>query len=542
MTESTRDAEFLELQNRLEEAEETLRAIRDGEVDALVVDGPDGERIFTLQGADHSYRAIIEAMQQGAVSLTGDGTVLFCNRCFSDMVKKPQEKVIGASIFSVVPTSQRATFESIFSQGLQGRSQGELQFRATDGTLLPVFVVLSPLSLPDAEAICMVVTDLTEQKQHRDLQDSDRRKTEFLATLGHELRNPLAPIRTGLEVMKLAHGDLVIIEEVRSMMERQVRQMVRLIDDLLDVSRITQGKMVLRASRVDLAEIIQSAVEATRSFIDEANHELTVSLPHQSIFLNADPTRLAQVFSNLLNNSAKYTPKGGRISLSCQRHDSDVVVSVRDNGLGIPANMLDDIFKMFTQIDRAVEEGYTGLGVGLTLVKRLIEMHGGIIEVRSDGAGQGSEFIVRLPILSEVAVTKTVQEPRIVTRSLRILVADDNKAAAIMLSMVVKMLGNDVRTAHDGDQAINVASEFLPEVVLMDLGMPKMNGYEAARHIRQQAWGKDVLLVALTGWGQDEDKERTRQAGFDHHLIKPAEPATIEKLLASANLSRSDGK
>ncbi len=386
-----------------------------------------------------------------------------------------------------------------------------------------------------------VMRDQTERKQLEeelrqyaaDVSEADRRKTEFLATLGHELRNPLAPIRTGIEILKTVKDDAETIQDVLSTMERQVQQMVRLIDDLLDISRITQGKMVLRTCRVDLSEVIRSAVEAARPFIDEANHKLTSRLPAQPIYLLADPNRLAQVLSNLLNNSAKYTPDGGRIDLICDREDGEAVVTVRDNGLGIPADMLDKIFEMFTQIERPLEEGYTGLGIGLTLVKRLVEMHGGSVEVLSGGAGKGSEFSVRLPIQVGVVGNEVLQGNPTVTPKLRILVVDDNKDAAAMLKMIVKMLGNEVRTAHDGQQAIEIAADFLPDVVLMDLGMPRMDGYEAASNLRKQAWGKQMLLVALTGWGQDEDRDRTSKAGFDHHLVKPAEPEVLRQLLAN---------
>ena len=376
------------------------------------------------------------------------------------------------------------------------------------------------------------------------LSEADRRKDEFLATLAHELRNPLAPIRTGLEVMKLAKDDPATIEEIRCTMERQTNQLVMLVDDLLDVSRISKGKLELRKCRVKLADVVQSAVEASRPFIVEFNHELTVAIPEQPIFLDADPNRLAQVLSNLLNNSTKYTPEGGRIRLSSEQQGSDVVISVEDNGLGIPSTMLERIFEMFAQIDRPHEKGYTGLGIGLSLVKSLVEMHAGRIEVYSEGTGKGSVFSVRLPILHEpsgedCAPSHSDRSPQKSTNKRKVLVVDDNKAAATMLSMVVRMLGNDVRKAHDGKEGIEVAEEFMPDVILMDIGMPKMNGYDAARHIRRQPWSNGMMLVALTGWGQEEDKIKTKDAGFDHHLVKPAEPAAIQNLLNNFTKERA---
>jgi CheY-like chemotaxis protein len=299
---------------------------------------------------------------------------------------------------------------------------------------------------------------------------------------------------------------------------------------------ITSGKLELRKCQVKLSEVLRSAVEASMPFIDEAGHELTVAFPEVSVYLLADPHRLAQVVSNLLNNAAKYTPEGGHIWLNVEQQGSDVEISVRDNGIGIPFEMHSRIFEMFAQIDRPKEKGYTGLGIGLTLVKSLVDMHGGVIEVRSEGTNQGSEFSVRLPVLVETPVDQQPlnQSPERATVKPRrkVLVVDDNKDAAVVLSVVVKMLGNEVKLASDGEEAIQVAAEFLPDLVLMDIGMPKMNGYEAARHIRQQPWGQKMMFVALTGWGQDEDKQRTKDAGFDFHLVKPVEPSELQRLLA----------
>jgi CheY-like chemotaxis protein len=321
-------------------------------------------------------------------------------------------------------------------------------------------------------------------------------------------------------------------------MERQTQQLVRLVDDLLDVSRITRGKLELRKSTVKLPDVIQSAVEASRPFIDDAAHELTVDVPEHTIYLNADPHRLAQVISNLLNNAAKYTPPRGQIRLSVERQGSDVLLSIRDTGIGIPADMWDRIFEAFTQIEHS-ERGHIGQGIGLTLAKAIVEMHDGRVEVRSEGENRGSEFQVRLPILVEVPAPKpqTTEIPALAgNKQRRVLVVDDNQAAAEMLCLMVKMFGDDVRTAGDGHEATVVADEFRPHFVLMDLGMSRMDGFEAARHIRQRPWGKDVLLVALTGWGQEGDKRRTREAGFDYHLVKPAEPSELQRLLARSNV------
>ena len=415
--------------------------------------------------------------------------------------------------------------------------------------------IVQPRFAPDGsvEGVMTFAYNITEQVRAREalreneerfrtlaekLAQSDRRKDAFLATLAHELRNPLAPISTGLEVMKMLRNDPARLEEVRGMMARQTRQLVTLIDDLMDVSRITRGKLQLRKGRVSLEEVVQSAVEAARPLIDEANHELTVELPDEPVFLEADPNRLPQVFSNLLGNSARYTPEGGRIALRAKRIGDEVLVSVEDTGIGIPADKVDEIFEMFGQIEHPLQRAAPGLGLGLTLVRSLLEMHGGSIEVSSPGIGKGSVFTARLPILPSTTAAKSQDrrhavEPDFETKR-RVLVVDDNKAAAKMLGMAVRMFGNQVRIAHDGQEAIEAAAEFRPDAVLMDIGMPRMNGYEAARYIRRQPWGRDMLLVALTGWGQDEDKRRTREAGFDYHLVKPAEPSELQQLLESS--------
>ncbi len=368
------------------------------------------------------------------------------------------------------------------------------------------------------------------------LRDADRRKDEFLATLAHELRNPLAPLRNGLQVMKLAAGNAEAVEQARSLMERQMAVMVRLIDDLLDVSRITRGKLPLRRERVDLASVVQSAVEGSRPLIETSAHRLTVSLPPEPIYLDADPTRLAQVFANLLTNAAKYTDKAGHIWLTAGRHEGEVVVSVRDTGIGIAAEHLPRLFEMFSQVAPALERSQGGLGIGLSLVKGLVEMHGGRIEARSEGPGKGSEFVVRLPVAGDVPAPETPApgsgERATARPRRRILLADDNRDAADSLAMMLRLAGHEVHATHDGQEAVEAAEWFRPDVALLDLGMPRMNGFEAARRIREQPWGRSVILVAITGWGQDEDKRRASEAGFDHHLTKPVDPAALEKLLA----------
>ncbi|HEV8256648.1 MAG TPA: ATP-binding protein [Casimicrobiaceae bacterium] len=367
------------------------------------------------------------------------------------------------------------------------------------------------------------------------LRDTDRRKDEFLATLAHELRNPLAPIRNALQIMRLTGNDKAAVEQARIMMDRQLGQMVRLIDDLLDVSRITRGKLELRKERVELAAVIKNAVDTARPHIEASGHELFVSLPTQPVYLDADPVRLAQVFSNLLNNAAKYMERGGKIWLAAERRGNLVDVTVRDTGIGIPPEALSSIFEMFAQVDISLEKAHGGLGIGLTLVKRLVEMHGGSVEARSAGVGRGAEFTAHLPVLAESPPSHAESEDddrRPSAVKCRILVADDNGDAAESMGMMLRLMGNEVRTVRDGMEAVEEAAAFRPDVILLDIGMPRLNGYDAARRIREQRWGKGMFLVALTGWGQDEDKRRATEAGFDLHFTKPVNPADLEQLVA----------
>jgi CheY-like chemotaxis protein/two-component sensor histidine kinase len=368
------------------------------------------------------------------------------------------------------------------------------------------------------------------------LREADRRKDRFLATLAHELRNPLAPIRTGLALLKSSNSDPQTLDEVGTVMERQMTQMVRLIDDLLDVSRINTGKLRLRTERLELTALLQSVVEQARPSIEAAGHELIVSMPARTILLEGDFIRLTQVFANLLANAAKYTDRGGRIELAAERNANTVTVRVRDTGIGIPNEMLGRLFEMFVQVEESMERSKGGLGVGLWLVKSLVDLHGGTIEARSDGPGKGSEFVVRLPAAEQVpspAARQTVTGspmPSVGTKR-RMLIVDDNVDSANMLRMNMRMLGHDVRTAHDGEAALAAAAEYRPEIMLLDIGLPKMNGYDVARHIREHAWGRDIALIALTGWGQEDDRRLAKEAGFDHHLVKPVDIELLKTLI-----------
>ena len=387
-----------------------------------------------------------------------------------------------------------------------------------------------------------VSQDVTERKQladdlrrlAADLAEADQRKNEFLATLAHELRNPLAPMSNMLEVVKHSGDDREVLKRAHDTIERQLGQMVRLVDDLLDLNRITYDRLELRRSEVELSSVIQQAVEVACPLIDAAGHDLTVELPDEPIYLNADRARLAQVFGNLLNNSSKYTRPNGRISVSAKRVDDEVVVTVKDNGAGIPQDKLDSIFDMFMQVDLTAERSQGGLGIGLTLVKRLAEMHGGSIEARSAGEGQGSEFIVRLPVLSKASVAAQ-PEPAAAEPSpeRRILIVDDNVDAADSLAMLLEITGNKTYMAHDGVEAVEAIEEHRPEVVLLDIGLPRLTGHEVCRQVRQQPWGKEIVMIALTGWGQEDDRRKSEEAGFNGHLVKPVDYDKLLELLSS---------
>ncbi len=370
---------------------------------------------------------------------------------------------------------------------------------------------------------------------YEQVREQDRRKDEFLATLAHELRNPLAPIRTGLTVLKLVKSP-EDMNAAREMMERQVGHMVRLIDDLLDVSRITRGKVELKPERVDIRDVIDAALEVTRPIVEANHHELIIAPIDQALPIHADPTRIAQVISNLLNNAAKYTPRGGRIELTVVRDGASVEISVRDNGLGIAPEMLHKVFEMFTQVGRTIDQAQGGLGIGLALVTRLVEMHGGTVTAESEGHGKGSLPLAESPIKAEVAgqgdATPAAPTPR------RILVVDDNVDGAKSLSLLLQLAGHTTSIAYSGPTALERAHSFAPEVVFLDIGLPGMNGYEVARRLRAELHGAALTLVALTGWGTDDDRKRAHEAGFDHHLTKPVDAALVHALLSDMSAAR----
>lgn len=375
------------------------------------------------------------------------------------------------------------------------------------------------------------------------MREGDRRKDEFLATLAHELRDPLAPLGNVLELIKRADGRSDLLQQASDTMERQLGHLVQLVDDLLDMSRITRNRLDLRKRRVELSSAIHQAVDVARPMVASAGHKLHITLPAGPIYLNADPVRLAQVFGNLLTNACKYTESGGQIWLSVELQDDEAVIKIRDTGIGIPKDRLATVFEMFSQLPAARELSQGGLGIGLTLVKRLVSMHGGTVHASSGGTGQGTEFVLRLPVLIDPSQTKPTaarDEAPVVTER-RILIVDDNRDSAASLAMLLNSGGNTTRQAYDGLEALEVAEQFRPDVVLLDIGLPKLNGFEVCRLIRAQEWGTDMTIVAVSGWGQDEDRRKSREVGFDHHMVKPVDYYTLIKLLARPTEARLSG-
>ncbi|WP_162672245.1 PAS domain S-box protein [Gemmata massiliana] len=493
-----------------------------------------------LRASEAEFRATFEGAGVGkaqADPLTGRLTRVNPKLC--ELLGYTAGELVGMTIRDLTHPDERADSDARFRAlvaGAVGEYAVEKRYLRKGGEAVWVRVTATIVRAPDGAPVLAsaIIEDVTARTQaEAALKEADRKKDEFIALLAHELRNPLAPIRNGLQVIRLSQ-DRAARERSQAMMDRQLAHMVRLIDDLLDVSRITRNKMELRRARVELAEVLGSAVETARPALDAAGHELIVSLPPRPVHLDADLTRLSQVFSNLLANSAKYTPRGGRVWLSAGRSGAGVEVTVRDTGIGIPADALPTIFDMFSQVDRSIERSTGGLGIGLALVKGLVEMHGGTVTAASDGPGRGSAFVVTLPVRTDAAAPGPAHghPPQNSAPGRRVLVVDDNRDGADSLAEALRLLGHEVATAHDGLEAVAQAERFRPDVVLMDIGMPKLNGLDATRRIREQPWGREMTVVALTGWGQESDRERTRAAGCDAHLVKPVNLPDLLRVLA----------
>jgi PAS domain S-box-containing protein len=474
-------------------------------------------------------------LANGTVSASGDMEVRFGH---------PDGVSTGAraTFADRVHPADRARVQRAVEAAIENREAFDIDFRVQlpDGSVRWVNCKGSPAydAAGNPERVYGVNVDITERKAAEEaLREADRRKNEFLATLAHELRNPLVPIRNAVEIVRHRITLDPTVQRACDLLDRQVQHLVRLIDDLLDVSRISRGKLQLRRERVALGAVLEQALEVARPLIEGAGHDLVVSLSAGPVFLDADPVRLAQVFENLLDNAAKFTERGGHIRLGTARDGTEVAVSVEDSGAGIAPEHLSAVFDMFAQLPAAPERVRTGLGIGLALTRGLVEMHGGRIEAHSEGPGKGSRFTVRLPVAAAVSTPLpdgpvTAPTPR--AGGCRILVVDDHPDVRESLAMLLELQGHEVAIACDGVEAVEAAERWHPDLVLLDLGMPRLDGYGACRRIREQAWGKDLTVIALTGWGQEGDRSQTAEAGFDDHLVKPVAPATLLEIVAKS--------
>ena len=532
---------------------------RDGSIADVLIDSSvlfeDGEfihtRCFTRDATSQRQAerdqarlaAIVNSSSDAIISMTLEGTVVSWNSAAERMFGYTAGEIVGRSIEVLIPGDRLHEEKRILSR-LRG---GDLvdhfdTVRVTkDNRRVDVSLTVSPVRDSGGRIIGVskVSRDITERKASEEaLAAAHHRKDEFLAILSHELRNPLAPIANMVAVMKRARNDPEATESARQTIERQLVSLVRLVDDLMDVSRITRNTLELRREPVDLGSLIHQAVETSRPHAANLGHDLRVTLPAVPVHVNADPVRLAQVFSNLLNNACKYTDPHGSITISAERDVDTAVVRVRDSGIGIPGDQLDLIFEMFTQVDPRHERTQAGLGIGLTLVRQLVAMHGGTVRAARGGAGKGSEFVVRLPALGVPPAAATTPVPPRVGRDLgrSVLIVDDNLDACESLSMLLQLAGATTRIATDGVEALAEAERFRPDIVLLDIGLPRLDGYEVARRLRAAPWSEGMIIVALTGWGQDSDRRRSREAGFSAHLVKPVDFDQLIELLDSLSV------
>ena len=490
--------------------------------------------------------AIVDSSDDAIVSKTLEGRILSWNRGAARIFGYQAHEVIGKPITIIIPPELHAEEREILAKLRRGERVDHFDTErvSKDGRRIAISLTVSPVRAADGTVIAAskVARDISERKlaeqklrqSEEALRLADRRKDEFLALLAHELRNPLAPIRYALAANKKPGRTPEQTRQAEEIIERQVTHMSRLLDDLLEVSRITRGRLELKKTRAELTSVIGAAIETARPMLDEKQHTLALDLPTRAVQLEADVVRLAQVFSNLLINAAKYTDPGGHIQLRAAQEGASVVVSVSDNGIGIPQDLLPRVFNMFFQSRAALGRAEGGLGVGLSLVRGLVALHGGRVEAHSAGAGRGSEFIVRLPLGAVVpdTVDAGVEAEQIsADTGLKILVVDDNRDAADTCAMLLEASGHHVQTAYTARQALELARAFRPHALLLDIGLPDVDGYMLAEHVRAAPWGRNAVLVAVTGWGQEQDRQRAVAAGFDRHLVKPISAETVENLL-----------
>jgi PAS domain S-box-containing protein len=526
----------LEEEFRRNDAESAVAAISTGDIDAVVVGG---EQVILVADADRSYRDLVERIGQGAVSLTQRGEVLYANEPLATMLGLRREDVLGRDFLALVEDGA-ARLQAFLADPTPERGAMELTLRRKGGE--PVPVAVSAEVVPGCDiAATLVLTDLTERRRHVKIQEETRRKDEFLAVLAHELRNPLASIRTCVQILESSKALTGHDRQAVSIIGRQGATLVRLVDDLLDVHRLNQGKIVVRREPLAVREIVDDAVDAARPYLTARRLRLEVRLPEQPLHVEGDKVRLVQVLLNLLSNAAKFTPPEGLVCVDVEQaaaragRQPGARISVTDNGCGIEAAQLESIFEPYVQLGAAGEAHASGLGLGLSVARRLVELHGGTIRAESAGSGRGSRFVLELPTCEACSADSRAAPGAAPAESggrLRVLIADDNRDAAESLAMLVRLSGHDVRTVHDGREALTTGESFLPNIVFLDIGMPVLDGYDTARSWRAAPWGDGSKLYALTGYGQGEDRQRrSREAGFDGHFVKPIDPDHVLKLL-----------
>jgi PAS domain S-box-containing protein len=534
----------LTAREHMEEAQHTLEAIRNADIDGVVIGG---EELVLLRGAHRPYAAMVDRMHQGALTVSADTEVLYANDRFISMVGIARERVLGRRLDSFFLPSDRATLQHILEQARVASAQGELSVARPDGSALPVLVTGVPVE--DAAAVNLILTDLTEQRRYRAIENAGRHKDEFLAVLAHELRNPLAPIRHAVQVLQSTPELAANARQVVDIIARQSATLARLIDDLIDINRLNQGKIRLEKRPLDVKAVIESAVEAVRPLLQERRHTLDVELPPEAVHVEGDAVRLSQVILNLLSNAAKYTPQGGQVRVVLRQEggsasDARAVIRVMDTGIGIPENLLREIFEPYVQVSSPSLSGQGGLGLGLTVARRLVEMHHGSVTAHRRASGEGSEFVVELPLCAARPLADGVNDdtgPAAAASGLRILIADDNTDSARSLAMILSLSGHATKTASDGIEALRVAEEFRPQIALLDIGMPNLDGYATARKLRARPWAQQLALFALTGWGQPEDERRALDAGFNAHVVKPLDPHKLERLVEAVHRELHEG-
>src|SRR2546421_10372873 len=499
------------------------------------------------QAAQALLAAIVESSDDAIISKTLEGVITSWNRGAQLLFGYTPEEAIGRSITLIIPPDLQSEEAVILSRLRRGEriEHFETVRRAKDGRLIPISLSISRVRDATGRIIgaSKVARDITDQKEsQRRLEEADRRKDEFLALLAHELRNPLGPIRHAVKILRAKTPSTSELQWATNIIDRQAEHMTRLVEDLLDVSRITRGTIELRRERIDIGSVVKAAVESIAALRDKARHQIEIQLPGEPLYVDGDPTRLTQVVTNLLDNAVKFTDPGGQITVTASREGDSAVIEVSDTGIGIPPELLTRIFDMFTQADVPVERSQGGLGVGLALVERLVKLHGGSVSAHSEGPGKGTEFTIRLPL----AVRARAQRQRELASSrdaaaanrCKVLVVDDNEDSADSLGTLLRMLGHEVHTAYDGDDALASASAFQPEIAILDIGLPKMSGYELATRLREEPWASQLVLVALTGWGQEEHRRRSAEVGFHHHLTKPVELHVLQQILDDVEACR----